>query len=68
MYANEEMFRKGTSEELKKVKIWKIKILNNLIRTIKNNKFLMATISAFILFSIVNAMMICTFFRILQKV
>ena len=68
MYTNEEILKESKSESLKKVKVWKNKIIDKLVRTLKNNKFLVATLSAFILFSLVNAMMICTFFKILQRV
>ena len=68
MYTNEEILKESKSESLRKVKVWKNKIIDKLVRVLKNNKFLVATLSAFILFSIVNAMMICTFFKILQRV
>ena len=68
MYTNEEILKESKSESLRKVKVWKNKIIDKLVRVLKNNKFLLATLSAFILFSIVNAMMICTFFKILQRV
>ena len=66
MYTNEDVLKFKNSVSLKKVKIWKNKFINKLVRGIKNNKFLLATISAFLLFSIVNSLMICTFFKILQ--
>ena len=93
MYTNEEAIKIKTGDSLKKIKIWKSKIVNKLIITIRKNKFLIATMSAFLLFSIdtsiqkiyspktvfagldsillfsiANAMMICTFFKILQRV
>ncbi len=68
MYANDETIKESKSESLRKVKVWKNKIMDKLVMTLRNNKFLIATLSAFILFSLVNAMMICTFFKILQKV
>ena len=66
MYTNEDVLKFKNSVSLKKVKVWKNKFINKLVRGIKNNKFLLATISAFLLFSIVNSLMICTFFKILQ--
>ena len=68
MYANEETIKVSNSRSLMKVRIWKNKAINKIVKAIRNNKFLIATMSAFILFSIVNAMMICTFFKILQRV
>ena len=68
MYTNEEILKESKSESLRKVKVWKNKVMDRVVRALKNNKFLVATLSAFILFSIVNAMMICTFFKILQRV
>ena len=56
MYTNEEILKESKSESLRKVKVWKNKIIDKLVRVLKNNKFLLATLSAFILFSIVNAM------------
>ena len=68
MYANEETIKVSNSRSLMKVRIWKNKAINKIVKAIRNNKFLIATMSAFILFSIVNAMMICTFFKILQRI
>ncbi len=69
MYTNEEGIEseKVGNESLKEIKIWKNKIINKIAKLLKNNKFVMATLSAFILFSLVNAMMICTFFQIMVK-
>ena len=68
MYANEETIKVNNTRSLMKVRIWKNKAINKIVKAIRNNKFLIATMSAFILFSIVNAMMICTFFKILQRI
>ena len=68
MYTNEEILETQGNENLKKIKIWKSKVLNSIAKGIRKNRFLLATLSAFLIFSIVNAMMICTFFKILQKV
>ena len=68
MYASEETIKVSNSRSLMKVRIWKNKAINKIVKAIRNNKFLIATMSAFILFSIVNAMMICTFFKILQRI
>ena len=68
MYAKEEVFKETKSESLRKVRVWKNRLVEKVVMTLKNNKFLVATMGAFILFSMVNAMMICTFFRILQRV
>ena len=68
MYTNEEILETQGNENLKKIKIWKSKVLNSIAKGIRKNRFLLATLSAFFIFSIVNAMMICTFFKILQKV
>ncbi len=65
-YTNEDVLkiRRGTS--LKKIKTWNSKIINYIMKNIRNNKLLIVSMSAFIIFSIVNALMICTFFKILQ--
>ena len=68
MYTNEEILETQGNENLKKIKIWKSNVLNSIAKGIRKNRFLLATLSAFLIFSIVNAMMICTFFKILQKV
>ena len=70
MYTNEEGIEneKVKVKNLKEIRIWKSQILNKLSVILKNNKFIIATLSAFILFSLVNAMMICTFFKIMQGV
>ena len=68
MYAKEEVFKETKSESLRKVRVWKNKLVEKVVMTLKNYKFLVASMGAFILFSMVNAMMICTFFRILQRV
>ena len=68
MYAKEEFLKGSKSESLRKVKVWKNKVLDKIAMTLRNNKFLFATMSAFIIFSMVNAMMICTFFKILQRI
>ena len=70
MYANEETIKveeNSKLKSLKKVKIWKNEVLNKAVIWIKNNKFLISTLGAFILFSAINAMMICTFFKIMQQ-
>ena len=68
MYTNDETIKVTNNESLKKVKIWKNKFINKSVKFIRKNKFLLATLSAFLLFSIANAMMICTFLKILQRV
>ena len=70
MYANEEGLKNENIkvESLRKVKIWKSKVINDLAKLIRNNKFIIATLVAYILFSAVNAMMICTFFKIMQTI
>ncbi len=59
IYTNEE------NMSLKKV--WKNKFIRKVSIVIRRNIILIATMSAFLLLSIVNAMMICTFFEILQR-
>ena len=72
MYTNEETASKqcaGTGEEsLRKVKIWKSKIINKIVIEVKRNKYLIATLGAFLIFSTVNAMMICTFFKLMLNI
>lgn len=44
------------------------KIINKIAKIIKNNKLLSVAISCFILFSMVNFIMIYNFMKILQKI
>ena len=40
MYAKEEVFKETKSESLRKVRVWKNRLVEKVVMTLKNNKFL----------------------------
>ena len=68
LYTNEEMVNEREVNALKKIKVWKNNVINGASKFVKNNRILIVTLTAFLVLSIVNCLMICTFFKILQMV
>ncbi len=67
-YAKDEMFEVRYNTKLDRLVIKKERLRSKVWRKIKKHKLLSITVSSFILFSIVNFIMIYNFMKILQNI
>lgn len=67
-YAKEKFFEVMYNTKLDKLVIKKERCISKLRRILKTHKFIVTVGIAFIMFSIVNIAMICSFMKILQNI
>lgn len=66
-YAKDEIFQIRYNSQLNRLELGHERIMKRAIKKIKKNKLLSTIIFSFILFSIINVIMIYNFLYILQK-
>lgn len=67
-YANEKFFEVRYNTKLDRLVIKKERWISKLRRIIKTHKFITTVSIAFVMFSIINVAMICSFMKILQNI